>query len=188
MIRNLAKVREAARQFHIDHVGNYDIAVDAATLISAAVPKPWYTLSQCGGRRTDETLPFELPAGSRLSSGGPLRVFVIEAGLCLGITSIDKRRLANDEALRFVVAIAGYNLAPGCRLGGEDGTLADWAWGAVNGGKRVNVTRHNVFDANLAHEREADVRAAVAAGKYPVLLSVGKKRAVGFSVIERPVV
>jgi hypothetical protein len=182
----IAKIRERARQFHIDHVGNYDIVVDATTLLCSAVPKPWYTLSQCGGKRSDKTLPFELPTGSKMTSGKKTRVFIVNTGICTGITTIATGRLSRDEALRFTIAVAGRRTAPGCRSERE-GNVADWAWGQMHGGTGVRVTAHRVFDADLAHEREDDVRAAVAAGKYPVVLSIGAKRAAGFAVIEKPV-
>jgi hypothetical protein len=50
----------------------------------------------------------------------------------------------------------------------------------------MTVSRQRVVDADLAHEREAEVRAAVAAGKYPILLTVGAKRGARFAVIEKP--
>ena len=65
-IKNLAGIRNAARQFHIDYVGKYDIAVDAVTLACSAVPKPWFTLRECGVRQTAKRFRLK----SRLDSGG----------------------------------------------------------------------------------------------------------------------
>lgn len=184
-IKNLPEIRKAARQFHIDFDGRYDIAVDAKTLACSAVPIPWFTLRECGGKRTDETLPFEVPAGFRRTSGKRSRVFIVDAGMCIGMTSIAGGRLTHDEALRLMMAKAGCRVAPGCRLE-RDRELKDWAWGQWYRGNRVSVSRHDLVDADLAHEREAEVRASVAAGKYPVLWTVGAKRAFGFAVIEKP--
>lgn len=184
-IKNLAGIRNAARQFHIDYVGKYDIAVDAVTLACSAVPKPWFTLRECGGKANGETLPFEVPAGFRRTSGKRIRVFIVDAGVCIGTTSIAGGRLTSDEVFRFTLAAAARRVPPGCRPE-RDENLQDWVWGQKHRGNGITFSRHSVYDADLAHEREADVRAAVAAGKYPVLLTVGTKRAARFAVIEKP--
>ena len=186
-VTNLAELRALARQFQIDHVGRYDIAVDTETLRCSAVPKPWYTLRECGGKPNDKTLPFAVPAGFRRASGKTTRVFLVRDGICIGTTTVARGRLTPDEALRFLLGSAGCRVAPGCRSEREE-QLQDWCWGHLHrGGCGMGFSRHRVVDADLAHEREADVRAAVAAGKYPVLLSVGAKRAARFAVIEKPI-
>ncbi len=186
-VTNLAELRALARQFHIDHVGRYDIAVDTETLRCSAVPRPWYTLRECGGKPNDKTLPFAVPVGFRRTNGKTRRVFLVRAGICIGTTTIARGRLTTDEALRFLLASAGCRVPPGCRSE-PDEQLGDWCWGHLHrGGCGMSFSRHRVVDADLAHEREADVRAAVAAGKYPVLLSMGAKRAARFAVIEKPI-
>lgn len=185
-VTNLAELRALARQFHIDHVGRYDIAVDTETLRCSAVPRPWYTLRECGGKPNDKTLPFAVPAGFRRTNGKTRRVFLVRAGICIGTTTIAKGRLTPDETLRFLLAEAGCRVPPGCQPD-RDTNFQDWCWGHFHrGGCGMSFSRHRVVDADLAHEREADVRAAVAAGKYPVLLSMGAKRAARFAVIEKP--
>lgn len=185
-ITNLPEIRAAARQFRIDLDGSYDIAVDATTLACSAVPIPWFTLRECGGRRTDKTLPFEVPAGFRKTMSKRIRVFIVDSGLCIGTTSMAGGQHTKDELVRFMVAQAACKVAPGCRLE-RDIELEDWAWSQWHQGNRVRVTRHKVADADLAHEREAELRAAVAAGMYPILLTVGAKRAFGFVVMPKPI-
>lgn len=159
-IKNLTEIRNAALQFRIEYVcGKYDIAVDAQTLACSAIPKPWLTL------------PFKVNPRVR-PTNKTIRVFIVEAGVCVETTSLPAR-LTSDETRRHMLAIAACKLAPGCKRE-HDEKLSDWAWVRLYN-QTYYSSRHSVMDADIAHEHQAELRAAVTAGSYPVLLTVGKK-------------
>jgi hypothetical protein len=201
---DLVGVREAALQYHIDHCEERRvIVVDATTLATSSVLLPWYATGdevalQLAERRglkyPNNVLPFDLPEPlyrklqrARGSKRNEIQVLVIDSGVCVAVTKALRRKLTEAEWIRFAVATAKSSMLRDAQseAPGKTGRSSDWYWQTKYPGG-CSGSGHQVADADLAHEREADVRAAVAAGKVPILVTIGKKRAAALVVLDRP--
>lgn len=152
--------QEAAMQFHLDYDGFYDIGVDADNLKCHAIPC-------CTLRK------------------GPVKVQILQNDKLIRTESLLKRPLSIDEIWRLALKTPKRNIANGCISTWEFNSPGDWLH-CMYGRNKIHYSIASVDFANSAREYEKNVIAAVATGKYPVLLSTLKGENIRFTVIERP--